>query len=75
MSSKRLDSLGDYLRHSYRLRVDCQGCRKVAILQPLVLLETYRKRGWGNQLHEVERRLKCESCGSRDVRVGPAFGS
>lgn len=75
MSSKRLDSLGNYLRHGYRLRVDCLGCRKVAILQPLVLLETCRKRGWGHQLHEVERRLKCGSCGSRNVRVGPAFGS
>ena len=74
MGSKRLDSLGDYMRHRYRLRVDCLGCKKVAILQPITLLETCRQRGWGHQMGEVEQRLRCGSCGSRKVRVGPAFG-
>ncbi|KLE33880.1 hypothetical protein AAW00_12495 [Aurantiacibacter luteus] len=74
MGSKRLDSLGDYLRHHYTLRVDCRGCKKVSILQPLVLLELCQKRGWGHQMREVERRLKCGSCGGRDVRIGPGFG-
>lgn len=73
MSSKRLDSLGDYLRHRYKVRVDCLGCRKVVILQPIVLLEQCRRRGWSHQMHEVAGRLKCGSCGSREVRIGPAF--
>ena len=75
MGSKRLDSLGDYLRHRYRLRIECRGCNRVVIEEPLSLLDLCRKRGWGHQLPEVERRLRCSQCGSRDVRLGPAFGS
>lgn len=62
------------MRHRYRLRVDCLACRKVAILHPVTLLETCRQRGWGHQMGEIEQRLRCGSCGSRNVRMGPAFG-
>lgn len=75
MSSKRLDSLGDYLRHHYRLRLECHACRRVVIQDPLYILNLCQKRGWGHQIHHVERRLRCGECGSRDVRLGPAFGS
>lgn len=75
MGSKRLDSLGDYLRHGYRLRLECRGCNRVAIKEPLPMLEMCRKRGWGHQLPVIERRLRCSKCGSREVRLGPAFGT
>lgn len=75
MSSKRLDDLGYFLRHGYRLRVDCRACKRVAILSPLPLLELCSRRSWSRQIGDVERRFKCSECGSRDVRLGPAFGS
>ena len=74
VGSKRLDSIAAYHRHHYRLRVDCLRCRRVAILEPLALLQTCRARGWIYQLGEVERRLVCAECGSKEVRLGPAFG-
>ena len=39
MGSKRLDAISDYHRHGYSLRVDCRACRRVAILEPLPIVE------------------------------------
>lgn len=75
MGSKRLDSLGDFLRHKYRLRIECRGCNRIVIKEPLALLELCRRRGWGHQLPVIERRLRCSRCGGRHARIGPAFGS
>lgn len=75
MSSKRLDSLGDYLRHRYRLRIECRGCNRVVIAEPLTLLDLCRKRGWSHQIGQVEPKLRCGDCGSKEVRLGPAFGN
>lgn len=74
MSSKRLDSAADYLRHGYRLRIDCLGCKRVVIMEPLPLLEICRARSWPYQIGAIERRLRCSVCGGRTVRLGPAFG-
>lgn len=75
MSSKRLDSTGDYLRHGYKLRIDCLGCKRVVVMDPLKLLEQCRQRAWPHQIASIERRLKCSGCGAKTVRVGPAFGT
>jgi ribosomal protein S27AE len=74
MGSKPLDSLGDFMRHHYRLRADCLRCKRVAILEPLELLQTCQKRGWSYALAQVEPRLVCSECGAKRVRLGPAFG-
>lgn len=75
MSSKRLDDLGDYHRHGYRLSVECRQCNRVVILDPLPMLEQCQRRRWSRQMPAVGRRLRCSNCGARNVRVGPAFGS
>ena len=74
MGSKRLDSLADYNRHRYRLRVVCVRCRRVSILDPLPLLQRCQARGWSYQMPAVAKRLVCAECGGREVRLGPAFG-
>jgi len=74
MSSKRLDSISDYSRHGYALRVDCRRCRRVAVLDPLQIVLQCQQRGWSKQMAALEGRLRCSRCGSRDTRLGPAFG-
>ena len=74
MSSKRLDSIADYSRHGYALRVDCRRCRRVAVLDPLQIVLQCQQRGWSKQMAALEGRLRCSRCGSRDTRLGPAFG-
>ena len=74
MGSKRLDSLADFVRHKYRLRVECLPCRRVVFLEPLTLLSKFQARGWSYMLGSVERHLVCAECGGKSLRIGPAFG-
>jgi len=74
MSSKRLETIADFVRHRYRLRVDCLACGRVVVLEPLPILELCQARGWPYRLAVLEPRLVCAECGSRRVRCGPAFG-
>ena len=74
MGSKRLYTLADYHRHGLRLRVDCLACKRVAILDPLPLLERCKARGWRYGIEQVATRLVCAECGSKRVRCGSACG-
>jgi hypothetical protein len=74
VSSKRLDTIADFSRHRYRLRVDCPDCNRVVTLDPLPIIQLCSERGWSKDMSAVQRRLKCGDCVSRDVRCGPAFG-
>ncbi len=75
MSSKRLNSLADYARHKYKLRVDC-ACGRVVMLDPHDLLAVILARGWNAYSMEgIGMRLKCQRCGKRPTRIGPGLGS
>jgi|TARA_Y100001001_G_scaffold157510_1_gene175760 Zn finger protein HypA/HybF involved in hydrogenase expression len=73
MSSKRLATIADFSRHGYTLRVDCLQCRRVAVFNPLEITMICQQHGWSKQMASVEGRLRCSKCGSRDIRLGPAF--
>ena len=74
MSSKRLDTLADYARHSYKLRLDCR-CGRVVLLDPHELLAVIMARRWPSYSMEgLAMRLKCQKCGSRPERIGPGIG-
>lgn len=74
MSSKRLDSLSDYARHGYKLRVDC-ACGRVVMLDPHELLGVVLERGWSSySLEGLAMRLRCQRCGKRPSRIGPGLG-
>ena len=73
MSSKRLDDIGDFRRHGYTLRVDCLTCKRVAVLDPTAIVELCQRNRWSRQMASVERRLRCSTCKSKDVRCGPGL--
>lgn len=74
MSSKRLESLADYARHGFKIRVDCK-CGRVVVIDPRTLLQMIAKKGWSRpSLDAIGQRLKCQRCGSRPKRIGPGLG-
>lgn len=73
MSSKRLNSLSDYARHGYKLRLDCE-CGRVVLLEPRALLQACYDRRLPHHLDAVTARLRCSKCGKRPHRIGPGFG-
>jgi len=74
MSSKRLNTIADYSRHGYALRVNCLKCQRVVVLNPLEIMMACQDRGWSKQMAAVEKRMRCKKCGSRDIQLGPALG-
>jgi len=75
MGSIRLDTLSDFTRHSYRVRVDCRGCGRVVVIEPIELRLTCQRRGFSARLDEIGQRLRCSKCGKRGAQIGPAFGN
>jgi len=73
MSSRRLDSIADYSRHGYALRIDCLKRGRVAVLNPLEITMTCQERGWSKQMSALDGRLRCSRCGSRTTSLGQRF--
>ena len=73
MGSRRLDSLTDVSSARFKLRADCLACKRVVILEPIPLKLLCHDRGWSLRLEAVQARMVCAECGSRNVRLGPAF--
>ncbi len=73
VSSKRLDKISDYARHGYAMNVECIACGHAAKLDARVISEEATRRNLSRSIAAIERRLKCQKCGMRRVRCGPAF--
>ena len=71
MSSKRLDTISDYARHGYMLRVECRSCHRVAIIHPMEIALLCQRRNWSRQIALVERRLRCSKCGGQTFERDP----
>ena len=73
MGSKRLDKISDYARHGYAMKAECQECGHSAKLDARALSNDAIRRNLSRDIGAIERRLKCQQCGQRNVRIGPAF--
>ena len=73
MSSKRLDKISDYARHGYAAEAECRECGHSAKLDAQALSDDAVRRNLSRDIGAIERRLKCQRCGKRKVRIGPAF--
>ena len=67
MSSKRLDTISDYARHGYRLRVECRSCQRVADIHPMEISLLCQRRNWSWQIVVIGPGLRCSKCSNRDV--------
>lgn len=73
MSSKRLDKISDYARHGYKLSVECFDCGHQSKLDPRAISNDAIKRNLSRDIEAIKQRLRCQRCGKRNVRCGPAF--
>ena len=73
MSSKRLDKISDYARHGYAITVQCRSCGHSAKLDARAISDEAVKRNLSRDIGAIERRLRCQKCGKRDVQCGPVF--
>lgn len=74
MSSKRLETLADYARHSYKLRIECR-CGRVTYADPHEMITACQHAKVSYRIEALPGRLRCEACGQRPARVGPGLGA
>lgn len=73
MGSKRLETMADYARHKYLLRIDCD-CGRAVLVDPHKIILACQQRRISYRMDAVAARLRCEKCGRRPRRVGPGLG-
>nr|WP_166177002.1 hypothetical protein [Altererythrobacter segetis] len=71
MSRKHLDSIADFRRYGFRLRVECQ-CGRVRVIEPGDLMVALgRRKNSSRQMALLIPRLRCFECGGRAKYWGP----
>jgi hypothetical protein len=73
MGSKRLDKIGDYVRHGFDLQVACK-CGHKATIDARALDDKLFAQRRNSTMILIAPHLKCSKCGRRDVTYGPTWG-
>ncbi len=73
MDEEWADSLEAYYRRDQDLRVTCRRCGHERSLSPFGIMGECRKRGRSEAMPDVVKRLRCSTCGARDVFVEPVL--
>ena len=73
MSSKRLETMADYARHHYMVRIECE-CGRVVLSDPHKMIVACQERRLSYRLEAVAQRLRCQKCGRKPFRIGPGLG-
>jgi hypothetical protein len=71
VSTKRLHTIGDLVRHSIPLTVRCRACGHGAALRGMELDRLCKERDWDRDLPSVRRRLRCGRRRARQVEMLP----
>jgi hypothetical protein len=72
MSSKRLDTINDFVRHRLDCRIVCPKCNRAVIISALDLQARLVRSKRSMAVRDVERRLKCAWCDHRGARLEPS---
>lgn len=69
MVRHKLDSVNAFARKRYWLHIQCDKCGHVAVRAPAPLLIELQQRKLRLTIDQLERRVKCTSCGHRGARI------
>jgi hypothetical protein len=72
MGTHRLDSVSDYVRHGFNIRVVCLDCKRASVLNARQLLEKLAGQKRSTKIGDVAKRLKCGWCDSKNSQLGPS---
>jgi hypothetical protein len=72
MGRIKLDTISDFARQGYAVRVTC-ACGNVSDWNAVLLMGELHKRRRSLMIGVVERSLRCSSCGRRDGTITPVL--
>ena len=72
MVRHRLDSINEFARQGYAVRVTCE-CGNVSDWNAVLLMGELHQRRRSLAIEAVERSLKCSVCGKREATITPVM--
>ena len=71
MARHKLDSINDFARQGYNLRIRCLRCDYTVDAEAVSFMQdVYRHRG-PRRIEDLEPRMKCGECGHRGAIISP----
>ena len=71
MARHKLDSVSDFARRGYNLRIRCPGCERVIDASAVEMLQELHRRRVSRQIEAMEHRMRCQTCGHRGAHISP----
>ena len=71
MVRHRLDSVNDFARQGYNLRIRCRVCDHVVDASAIEMMGELHKRRLGFSIEKLEDNMKCRACGWRGATITP----
>ena len=72
MGRAKLDSINEFARHGYKVRVSCRCGRKVD-WSPFEMIVMLQKRRLPYEVERLEPKLRCGFCGARGTKISAAM--
>ena len=72
MGRTKLDSINEFARQGYAVRVTCE-CGNVSDWNAVLLMGELHRRRRSLSIEKVERSLKCSACGERKATISPVM--
>ncbi|WP_156170095.1 hypothetical protein [Aurantiacibacter luteus] len=72
MTRSKLDSINEFARQGYLVRVTCANCHHVAELNPVLLMQQLHMGRKSMEVERLERQMRCRLCQHRGARISAA---
>ena len=69
MVRHKLDSVNEYARRGYNLRISCGGCGRVIEANAVEMMVQLNRRRASLSIASLEERAKCRECGHKGAVV------
>ena len=71
MARHKLDSVNEFARRGYWLRILCETCQHETHANPIAIMGELHARRASLAIDRLEDRLRCSACGKAGARVMP----
>lgn len=74
MARYSLESINEYARRGYAVRVTCRSCGHATDWNAISLMRELHRLRASMQVDDVGARMRCSSCSQRGATISPAAG-
>lgn len=69
MVRHKLDSVNQFARQGYNLRITCEGCGRVVEASAVLMMQELSARRASQSIEKLEERARCRECGHRGATI------